>query len=154
VLIAHIAEIADEPLVLDPDDHDAETRTNTWGLGAAPAERAQLSVEQVTTAFEGTAAALRRRVRDLGFPLPVTFYVWHDEQAGQLRCSTTSSSEHALPFGAAYTTTAALEPIVGVFLGDTEPGVVPWANLDSGRFDHEENGVLQPFLVWVRAIGQ
>lgn len=50
VLLTHIAEIADEPLVLDPNDPDAETRTNTWSLSSLPGERATLPVDQVVAA--------------------------------------------------------------------------------------------------------
>jgi hypothetical protein len=40
-----------EPLVLDPNDLHAETRTNTWSLNAHPGERATLTAGQVVAAF-------------------------------------------------------------------------------------------------------
>ncbi|MFH8223865.1 hypothetical protein ACH4C2_31890 [Streptomyces sp. NPDC018057] len=86
------------------------------------------------TAFEQTAAALRERVRVLGFPGVATFYVWHDAQAGQLRCSTGSVPPDGLPFGGAYVARDRLGPVVERFLADREPGS-------------------RPFDVWVSSVG-
>jgi hypothetical protein len=58
-----IAEVATLPLLLDPDDLASQSRTNTWWLSADPEERATLSVQQITAAFERTAQALRHRTR-------------------------------------------------------------------------------------------
>lgn len=65
MLLTFIAEVAEEPLVLDPDDQLAESRNNTWSLGADVEERLALTVEQVAAAFEQTAEALRERWSDL-----------------------------------------------------------------------------------------
>ncbi|GAA1531741.1 hypothetical protein [Kribbella lupini] len=88
-LLRFIAEVADEPLVLDPAAPRAEYRENTWLLSATEAELATLTAAEITTAFEQCADALRRRLTAEGHQSPAVFYVWHDAQAGQLRCSTT-----------------------------------------------------------------
>jgi len=156
VLLKSIADVAVEPLHLTPDDPASQSRTNTWWLSADPEERATLSVQQITAAFEHTAHALRLRLRDLGYQGTATFYVWHDEQAGQLRCSTSSQPPDALPFRAAYAVTETLDPIVEPFLNDDEPGLVSWADLNADSDVADQRAaepVPPPFPVWTCGVG-
>ncbi|MFJ8015194.1 hypothetical protein [Streptomyces sp. NPDC096339] len=156
MLLTWIAEVADEPLVLDPADRRVELETNTWRLSAAEGDRESLSVSEVVAAFERTAVAIRGRVRELGFPGVATFYVWHDEQAGQLRCSTASLAPDALPFGGNYLACDDLRPVVAGFLADSEPGFVAWADLDDSGSNSEQADI-EPesaaFPVWVCGVG-
>ncbi|GAA1952504.1 hypothetical protein [Kitasatospora viridis] len=161
MLLTWIAEVADEPLVLEPADRRAEWATNTWWLGAGEEERRALAVPDVVAAFEWTADRIRLRLRELGFAGVATFYVWHDEQAGQLRCSTGSVSAAELPFGGAHLATDDLGPIVAGYLADREPGVVAWSELSAAQEAEEaeeseesdDQPVRAPFPVWVRAVG-
>ncbi|MET9255785.1 hypothetical protein [Streptomyces sp. NPDC003717] len=139
MLLTWIAEVADEPLALEPADRRKEWATNTWRLGAAAEDRRSLSVPDVVAAFERTASAIRSRVRELGFPGVATFYVWHDAQSGHLRCSTGSVPPEALPFGGAYALSDELGPIVEGFLTDDE-------------MDTADRYVL-PFPVWAFSVG-
>ncbi|MFJ3925876.1 hypothetical protein [Streptomyces sp. NPDC090022] len=148
MLLAWIAEIGDAPVVLDPADRLAEA-ANTWWLSADLADRGSRSVREVVTAFERTADAVRARVREQGFEGPATFYVWHDEQAGQLRCSTRSVGAEALPFSGAYAATDELGPIVEAFLG-------AGGRDGSGDGDGDGRGPRRrrgPFPVWVSRVG-
>lgn len=151
MLLTWIAEIADEPLVLDPADRRSEWETNTWWLGAGGEERRSLPVSEVVGAFERVAGAIRLRVLGRGFEGPATFYVWHDEQAGHLRCSTASVSAGELPFGGAYVPVTGLAAVVEAFLSDGERGVVAWADLEEGEAPAEP--VSDPFPVWVCDVG-
>ncbi|WP_234314132.1 MULTISPECIES: hypothetical protein [unclassified Streptomyces] len=156
VLLTWIDEVADEPLVLEPADRQMELDTNTWWLGAAEGDRESLSVSEVVTAFERTATAIRGRVRERGYLGVATFYVWHDEQAGQLRCSTGSVSPDALPFGGNHVVCDSLGPIVEAFLSDAEPGLIAWAGLGDVRSRAEETDVEAenaPRAVWVSSVG-
>lgn len=124
VLLSFIREVADEPLVIDPASVDVETRENTWSLSTSVDERSVLPAAEVVRAFEECAAIVRERLRD--HDGPVTFYVWHDEQAGQLRCSTSSRPRDRLPFGARVDPEVPLRAIVEEFLADPSPGRIPW----------------------------
>ncbi|MEV5849037.1 hypothetical protein AB0M32_44430 [Streptomyces sp. NPDC051985] len=151
MLLTSIAEIAREPLVLEPADRRAEQETNTWWLGMAEADRA-LSVAAVVDAFERTADAIGARIRAAGFRGVATFYVWHDPQAGQLRCSTGSVAADALPFRAAYAVCEDLGPVVEAFLADRDPGVIGWADLAEAR-GGGEGATAARSAVWVRGVG-
>ncbi|MFE5398681.1 hypothetical protein ACFQ9U_29505, partial [Streptomyces sp. NPDC056568] len=156
VLLTWIAEVADEPLVLEPTDRRLEWETNSWSLGAADEDRSSLSVAEVVAAFERTAAAIQERIRDLSFSGVATFYVWHDRQAGQLRCSTGSVPPDALPFSGTYVASDNLGPVVEGFLADSEPGFIAWSDLDDAQNLSEQTATepeIRPFVVWVSSVG-
>lgn len=156
MLLTWIAEVADEPLVLEPADRQVEWETNTWSLGAADEDKGSLSVAEVVASFERTAAAIRERIRNLGFSGVATFYVWHDKQAGQLRCSTGSVSPDALPFSGTYVASDDLGPVVEGFLADGEPGFIAWSDLDDAQSLSEQTETepeIRHFGVWVSSVG-
>ncbi|MFI6251607.1 hypothetical protein [Streptomyces sp. NPDC051016] len=126
--LTSVAEIAREPVVLEPADRRAEQETSTWWLGMAEADRA--------AGFRGAA----------------TCYVRHDPQAGQLRCSTGSVAADALPFRAAYAECDDLGPVVEAFLADRAPGVIGWADLAEARGGGEGAAAARP-AVRVRGVG-
>jgi hypothetical protein len=151
VLLTWIAEVADERLTLEPGDRRVEWETNTWWLGAADEDKKSLSAAAVVAAFERTAAAIGERIRELGFPGAATFHVWHDEQAGQLRCSTGSVPPDALPFTSAYTASDDLAPLVEAFLAGGEPEITPlrvWSSSVGGsdQADEDEEEFCRSFV--------
>lgn len=155
MLLRWIREVADEPLTIDPAARNVEARENTWSLSASIDERGSLSAHEVVAAFEECTSILRERVRSLGHDGQVTFYVWHDRQAGQLRCSTTSLPRDELPFRSRVELDVPLAAIAEEFLGDARPGQVPWDDLrpapdgDAGGTQSDDFAV----RVWTADIG-
>ena len=149
MLLDFIAELATEEYLLAPADPGAQARQNTWHLGAEPAQRAEVTTEQVVAAFEAVAQALDVRLRPAG---PATFYVWHDEQVGALKSSLSSLRPDELLFRAEYEPTGDLAPIVEAFLADPSPGLVPWTALEPVVASEPEPPPPLPFPVWVRTI--
>ncbi|MFJ3218725.1 hypothetical protein ACIPLC_22735 [Kitasatospora sp. NPDC086801] len=146
MLLTWIAEVADEPLALEPTDRRVEWETNTWCLSAEDEDKRSLSVTEVVAAFERTAQAIRLRIHALGFAGVATFYVWHDGQADQLRCSTGSVAPDELPFGGAYLPSDDLAPVVEGFLTDRRPD-------ETIPSDQAVPDAPTPFPVWVRDVG-
>ncbi|MGE7386356.1 hypothetical protein ACQKM2_12860 [Streptomyces sp. NPDC004126] len=148
--------MAEEPLALEPGNRRVEWETNTWSLGPEAEGGRPLSAAEVVAAFEQTAAGIRERIRELGFPGAATFYVWHDGQAGQLRCSTGSVPPDELPFNSAYVMSDGLGPVVEGFLADSMPGVVAWSDLNDAE-SHSEQAMTEPevtpLLVWTSSVG-
>ncbi|MGW9347646.1 hypothetical protein [Nocardiopsis flavescens] len=129
MLLALIAEIAGEPVLLDPDDRSREVRENTWWLGS----RGEPPAREVARAWERTASRIRERLGEAGgYRGTATFYLWHDAQAGRLCCSTASLPADGLPFAGAYRLTDDPGPVVEEFL---------------------HGGWSDPFPVWARPVG-
>ncbi|MEV7562492.1 hypothetical protein [Streptomyces sp. NPDC089795] len=156
MLLTWIAEVAEEPLAWEPGARRVEWETNTWSLGAGDEDGQPLSAAEVVAAFEQTAAGIRERIRALGFTGVATFYVWHDGQAGQLRCSTGSVPPDELPFNGTYVVSDHLGPVVEEFLADSMPGVIAWSDLDDGE-SHGEQAMTEPEIaplrVWTSSVG-
>ncbi|MGK5681281.1 hypothetical protein [Actinoplanes sp. URMC 104] len=148
MLLKEIRAIAGETLVLAPHDQDTETANTSW-FGAPPHERMALSAEEVIGAFEETIEQLRAQVAAMAHDGPATFYVWHDQQAGQLRCSTASSGGDELPFTEKYRTTDDLQAIVVEFLEDRAPGAIVWGEFDPVPFPDGPPPEVPEIPVWV-----
>ena len=146
MLLKEIRAIAGEALVLSPHEPDAEGANTSW-LGAPPHERMGLSPDEVVSAFEETAELLRDQITVLGHQGPVTFYVWHHEQAGQLRCSTRSCPQDGLPFDNPYRPTSDLRAIVVEFLEDRAAAAIGWGELQPLSVPEAEDS--REFPVWV-----
>ncbi|GGP83442.1 hypothetical protein GCM10010231_62700 [Streptomyces sindenensis] len=108
-----------------------------------------LSDAEVVAAFEQTAAGIRERIRELGFSGTGAFYVWHDEQAGRLRCSTGSVPADESPFNGPYVVSGQLAPVVERFLADSTPGIVAWPDLDDAESRPEQAGA-EPEIPYLR----
>ena len=143
-----IRAIAGETLVLSPHDPAAESVNTSW-FSSPPHERMGMTPEEVVSAFEETAELLRDQVVALKHDGPATFYVWHNQEAGQLRCSTGSCHQNALPFGGAYNPTSDLHSIVVEFLEDRAPGAIAWGQLEPIPFPDSPVPVAAEVPVWV-----
>jgi hypothetical protein len=148
VLLKEIRAIAGDAVVLSPQDRAAEDANTSW-FGAPPHERMGMSADEVVAAFEEAAEALRDKVAAAGHPGPATFYVWHDGQAGQLRCSVSTTTHDELPLGNAYQVTADLHAIVQEFLLDRAPGAINWGSIEPIHYLGEEREpAVEAVSVW------
>lgn len=143
-MLKDIRALADESMVLTPEDQDAEHANTNW-FGAPPHERMGMSADEVVTAFEETAIALREQVAASGHRGTATFYVWHDPVAGQLRCSACTRKPSDLVFPEPYQVTDDLHAIVVEFLADRAPGSIQWGALEPVPYPEAEPAAM---AVW------
>ena len=148
MLLKEIRATAGEALVLSSHDPAAEDANTSW-FGAPPHERISLTADEVVSAFEEMADLLRDQVTVLGHRGPVTFYVWHHQEAGQLRCSTRSCQQDGLPFADPYRATSDLHAIVDEFLEDRGPGALTWGRPEPAGFVPGEPADSPELRVWV-----
>ncbi|MEV6345086.1 hypothetical protein [Actinoplanes sp. NPDC051851] len=144
MLLKDIRAIGNETMVLSPEDQDAE-QVNTCWFGAPPHERMGMSADEVVTAIEETAVVLRDQVATSGHRGTATFYVWHDAEAGQLRCSAGSRKPSDLSLSAPYQVTEDLRAIVVEFLEDRAPGSIQWGALEPIPYSEAEPAAM---AVW------
>ncbi|GIF15344.1 hypothetical protein [Actinoplanes teichomyceticus] len=143
-MLKDIRAVADETMVLSPEDQDAEHVNTNW-FGAPLHERIGMTADEVVAAFQETAAVLREQVAASGHRGTATFYVWHDTDAGQLRCSVGTRKPADLVFPVAYQVTEDLHGIVVEFLEDRAPGSIQWGALEPVPYPESEPPAL---AVW------
>lgn len=141
-----IRAYATEELQVLPMDPRREWEANTVWL-TVPGDA--VAAERVSAALAEAGALLTARFAVASPPL--TFYAWHDEQAGQLRLSVRSVAPDALPFCGAYQPDAGPDAVADSVAADALPGLVLWGDLQS------ESGEDPPepaaFPVYVVALG-
>ncbi len=82
---------------------------------------------------------------------PATFYLWHDEQAGQLRFSVARCLPDSLPFRRAVAPADAANEIIGGYLGSSRvDGLIPCSELEPIGVEEPETNKDQPcrLRVW------
>jgi hypothetical protein len=143
-----ISEMTADGLEL-PDGAGAGATENLWTL---PFSADKLPSKADLTAFIDAAVELRRAQAESIGMKPATFYLWHDEQAGQLRFSVARCLPDSLPFRCAVAPADAANEIIGNYLASNR--VIPWSELESIGVDEPETNKAQPYSlrVWARQL--
>jgi len=107
------------------------------------------------TGFIDAAVELRKAQAESIGMKPATFYLWHDEKAGQLRFSVARCLPDSLPFRCAVAPADAANEIIGNYLASNRvDGVIPWSELEPIGVDEPETNKAQPYSlrVWARRL--
>lgn len=110
------------------EDLNQEIETNTWLISMSNIERASTAPETLMRFFEAVMDNRRAQIRHAQASHGMWFYVWHDQQAAQLRFSLISDVHQRLPFGGE-TIFAELASLVEEFL--RSPAAMPWPAFDT-----------------------
>ena len=128
------AAIASEEILVS-NDPSLESQANLWTISLTKEMASNLSVQDVSECVKNLidkrrAEAKRRQV------VPLLFYLWFDEQAGQLRFSITSVADPSrLAFHCAINTGAKLSEIVSQVLASPYLDGIPFEELDEEHSD-------------------
>lgn len=120
-----LASMADEDVVVRPDDIEAEAVGNLRSLALTREQAAAVSPSGVETFARGVGDARRAWLASRR-TAPMVLYWWHDEQAGHLRFSLVSESHGRLPFGCEIAPASTLAEIATSWLSSTSLFGIPW----------------------------
>ena len=144
-----ISEMTAEGLELS-DGPGAGATENLWSLSFS-ADKLPSTAD--LTRFIAAAVDVRRaQVESVGMK-PATFYLWHDEQAGQLRFSVARCLPDSLPFQCALAPVDVANEIVGDYLTSGRlDGLIPWSELAPIGVNELETDHDQPYRLRVWAL--
>ena len=144
-----ISEMTAEGLQL-PDGAGAGAAENLWSLSFSADK---LPSTGDLTRFIEAAVDVRRAQAESLASKPATFYLWHDEQAGQLRFSVARCLPESLPFRCALAPADAATEIIGDYLTSSRvDGLIPWSELEPIGFDEPDTNQDQPYVLRVWAL--
>lgn len=124
-----VAQHAWSPVVISDIEHE-EAIGNLHRLTIEDVGGTNTPAHMVLESLNSYTDIRRIVVRNVHPNASVRLYMWHDEQAGALCVSCTSSVEGPLPFSCDYSTTDVLEPIVAEFLESPYNKGIPWEDVD------------------------
>jgi len=111
-------EIIAEPIFVGDsvDDLKEEINVNMWWIGATAEVLETLSVNEILDFIVQLTDNRREKMRQANTDHGMYFYLWFDDQAGQLRFNLISDFHTDLPFGATLNIIDTPVAIVGDFL--------------------------------------
>ena len=144
-----ISEMTADGLEL-PDGAGAGAAENLWSLSFSADK---LPSKADLTRFIDAAVDVRRAQAESIGMKPATFYLWHDEQAEQLRFSVARCFPESLPFRCAVAPAGAANDIIGSYLASSRvDGLIPWSDLEPIDADEPEANKAQPYRLRVWAL--
>jgi hypothetical protein len=133
-----------------PGGAGAGATENLWSLSFS-ADKLP-SAADLTRFIEAAVDVRRAQAESIGMK-PATFYLWNDEQAGQLRFSVARCLPDSLPFRCAVAPADAASEIIGGYLASSRvDGLIPWSELDPIGVDEPETNRDQPYRLRVWAL--
>jgi hypothetical protein len=144
-----ISEMIAERIEL-PDGAGAGAAENLWSLSFSADNLP--SMADLTRFIEAAVNVRRDQAQSIGMK-PATFYVWNDEQAGQLRFSVARCLPDSLPFRCAVAPADAANEIIGGYLASSRgEGVIRWSELEPIGVDEPETNRDQSYRLRVWAL--
>lgn len=148
-----IAEVAADPIVIDPEDINHEAWSNLWMFSITQEQAKTVEAEDIIRLFQHVVAVRDASVRACpDLPEGMWFYLWHDDQALQLRFSMVSRGHGALPFGRALAALPDPTPIIFDFLKGYHD-YIPFEDMEiiegSPSLDDVKEPELPPLPLWV-----
>ncbi|HVW99301.1 MAG TPA: hypothetical protein VHA52_02510 [Candidatus Babeliaceae bacterium] len=99
-----------------PEAIHEEVSNNMWCVGLSLGFEKKVTLNQLEYFFERLLVVRKKQLLRDGIVSPVTFYLWHDELAGQLRFNFISGHCEKLPFGCTVIPVLTVKEILQDFL--------------------------------------
>lgn len=127
-----LQEVVDDPMFIGSSQEDLmrEIETNMWRLSCSRAIAEQLTVEDLEAFFDDVVESRRAQLRASELEHGMLFYVWFDEQAGQLRFNLISDVHSELPFRCQTRRVSELGKVISQFLESRWLDGIPFEELE------------------------
>ncbi len=140
------AAIASEKIVVT-DDSCIEAQANLWTISLTKEMASNLSVREVCGCVNTLIERKRSEAKQSSL-VPLRFYLWFDEQAGQLQFSITSVADPSqLPFQCPINPDAKLSEIVSQLLTSPYFDGIPFEELDTEHSNSPELASSEPSIL-------
>ena len=152
-----LIEVIESPIVITNNESiEIETDCNMWTIGISESLIDKLSVQDLEGFINELLKKRSNQLADLGKKRAVTFYLWFDAQALQLRFNLISSINKPLPFGCELiflkTSTLILQDFItttkSVALQEEQ---VEYINLEDDSDDDDDNFTLNVYVIHLKA---
>jgi hypothetical protein len=102
---------------------EKEIRNNCWSISTNDDIAEKCTVEELKEFLKDVKADRKEQLRKSNVKVNLIYYLWIDEQAGQLRFNFINSNHTNLPFGALLTFTSSEEEILSDYLMRLQTGI-------------------------------
>jgi hypothetical protein len=121
-LFKDIEEIKSDKLFITDsvDNIDEEVRSNCWSISIPDEVSVECIVDELKNFLKEVKADRREQLRKANSKVGLIYYVWIDEQAGQLRFNFINSNHNKLPFSASLAFVAKEGEILSEYLSRTK----------------------------------
>jgi hypothetical protein len=113
-----IEEIKSDKLFITDslDNIDEEIKNNCWSISISDEIANECTIEELKSFLKDVKADRRKQLRKANDQVGLIYYVWFDEQAGQLRFNFINAKHNKLPFRAPLTFVDKEEVILSNYL--------------------------------------
>ena len=142
-------EIVDDKIFIGKslNDLNTEISNNMWRIGIERETVETVSISDFIVFFEKVIDNRQQQINSSLSNHGMSFYVWVDHQAGQLRFNLISDLHSKLPFGCDIEMTTNLETIIEEFLNSPFlEGISVEENIEDGERMDEGSFVLKVYL--------
>ncbi len=127
---------------------DKEISENLWSFSLTKELAEQVSPADFLDLFDKICANGQKQLNVSDLPLDLIYYLWHDEQAGQLRLNFINSNHKKLPFGCILDFVESESEIIQGFLKSEYMVGIPmvdFRDIDTGENEEEIPYTLKVF---------
>ncbi len=149
--ISDFKVIIDSPIFLTGRQHYSnEINTNMWGISLDASIAKKITVKDISLFVDSLVYKLQQYMLNTNFSYPITFYLWFDEMANQLRFNIVSGHIKNLPFGCNVEIIDSYQPILEAFVTSKYHAGIPFNEVVIEDLDFDEDEESYNLKVYVQ----